>query len=81
MKPNVLTQIALTTFPFAIAYIYWMAYRDPAKNRLTRFIYSYVEATRFSPLSANATVLAVVIITLAVGIASLVATLVSIVER
>lgn len=81
MNPNILTQIALTLFPFTIAYIYWLAYRYPTKNRLTRFIYSYVEATRFPPFSATATVLAVVIISLAVGIASLVATIVSIVDR
>jgi hypothetical protein len=71
-EPSLPTEVALTVVPFAIFCAFWLTYTDPAKNRLTRSLHSYVEATKYPPLSTSATTLAIAAIMLAVGLASLV---------
>ncbi len=72
VKPNIVIQIAMAVFCFAMAYAFWLAHRDPANNRVTRFLYSYVDATRFPLLSVNTTMLAIAIISLVIGIGTLI---------
>lgn len=80
MKPNIVTQIAIAALWFVMAYLFWSAYRNPAKNRVTRFLYSYVDATRFTLLSPNAAMLAMAMLILAVGIGTLIAIVASAVK-
>ena len=72
-EPDLTTKLALTAVPFAIASAFWSAYTHPARNRLTRFLNAYVEATKSPALSTSAATLAIALVALAVGTATLMA--------
>lgn len=74
-EPDLTTKLALTVVPFAVAYVFWLAYTNPTKNRLTRFINGYVEATKSPALGTSVAILAIAVIALAVGTATLMALL------
>ena len=74
--PHISIQIALAAFCFALAYGFWLAYRDPNQNRVTRFLYEYVE-TAPRILSVNDSLLVLVVVMVAVGIGTVVMIVVS----
>lgn len=69
---RILFRIAMAAFCFALAYGFWLAYRNPNQNRVTQFLYEYVDSTRFPLFSVNDTLLVLVVITVAVGIGTVI---------
>lgn len=76
-EPSLIGKLAVTAVLFAVAYAFWLTYREPAKNRVTRAVRWYVDATRFPPVTVSATSLSIAVITLAVAIAALISILMS----
>lgn len=66
----------MAAFCFALAYGFWLAYRNRGHNRVTQFLYEYVETTP-RIYSVNDTLLALVVIMVAVGIGTVVMIVVS----
>ena len=62
----------MAAFCFALAYGFWLAYRNPKQNRVTQLLYEYVDSTRFPLFSVDDTLLVIVVITAAVGIGTVV---------
>lgn len=73
--PHISIQIAMAAFCFALAYGFWLAYKDPTQNRVTRFLYHYVDSTRFPLFSVKDTLLVLVVVMVAVGIGTVVMTI------
>jgi hypothetical protein len=71
MTPAAGAQFLQAAVLFGIAYMFWLTYRDPDKNRMTRFLNSYIERTRFPLIEARASIMAIVIVTLAVAVMTL----------
>lgn len=69
------------TVCFGGAYLFWLTYRDPGKNRATRFLDWYVEATHFRLLGPRNTMVAIIAIMLATGFATVALIIASIIDE
>ena len=70
ITPTLVEQL-LSPLPLVIGYAFWLTYRDPARTRLTRLLHQSVEATKFPPLGTSAATLAIAVVCLLVGFASM----------
>lgn len=77
VEPDLVTQLTLEAGAFAVAYGFWLAHRYPNRNGVTRLLASYVAATKFPGLPTATACRAIAVITLIVGIASLISTIAS----
>lgn len=64
--PTLVEQL-LSPLPLVIGYAFWLTYQDPARNRLTRLLHRYVEATKLPPVSTSASTLAIAVICIVIG--------------
>ena len=68
MTSNLTNQLIGLVFSGTIAYTFWTAYKDPAKDRLTRLVHRYAEAILFPNMSVAGWLLLQTVICAAVAV-------------